>query len=106
MRSARTNETRGAVDARDVNGAAGLVNGDHRPLHACVESALEAYLESLDSTRVTGLYDLVMSEVERPLLVAVMRFAQGNQTRAAKALGLNRGTLRCKLSEHGLLENR
>jgi Fis family transcriptional regulator len=41
--------------------------------------------------------------VEAPLLATVMRHAGGNQSRAAEMLGLNRGTLRKKLKQHGLL---
>ncbi|HAR08710.1 MAG TPA: Fis family transcriptional regulator, partial [Cobetia sp.] len=45
----------------------------------------------------------VMAEVEAPLLEAVMAHAQGNQTRAADMLGLNRGTLRKKLKQFDLI---
>ena len=50
----------------------------------------------------TGLYDLVLQEVERPLLETVMHFTHGNQTRAAEVLGINRSTLRKKLRQYGL----
>jgi Fis family transcriptional regulator len=45
----------------------------------------------------------VMSEVEAPLLEAVMRYTRKNQSRASIMLGLNRGTLRTKLKLYGLL---
>jgi Fis family transcriptional regulator len=45
---------------------------------------------------------MVMDEVERPLLECTMEYCGGNQTKAAKYLGLNRGTLRKKLKHHGL----
>jgi Fis family transcriptional regulator len=41
--------------------------------------------------------------MEKPLLDVVMRHAEGNQSRAAVWLGLNRNTLRKKLTEHTLL---
>ena len=50
----------------------------------------------------THFYDLVLSEVEGPLLQAVMEYTRYNQTRAAQMLGLNRGTLRKKLAAHGI----
>jgi Fis family transcriptional regulator len=76
---------------------------DADPLKVCVERALEAYFERLDGEPATNLYGLVLEEVERPLLETVMRHACGNQSRAAEMLGVNRGTLRKKLKQYGLL---
>lgn len=73
------------------------------PLRLCVERAVEAYFADLDGEPASELYALVLSEVEAPLLATVMRHAGGNQSRAAEMLGLNRGTLRKKLKQHGLL---
>ncbi len=73
------------------------------PLRARVEEALEAYFEDLDGEVPVDLFALVMGEVEGPLLAQVMRYVQGNQSRAAALLGLSRGTLRTKLKAHGLL---
>jgi len=70
-----------------------------------VAFALDRYFESLDGAPTAGLYDLVIAEVERPLLESVMRFVDDNQTRASDVLGLNRGTLRKKLKQHGLLDD-
>jgi Fis family transcriptional regulator len=44
---------------------------------------------------------MVVAAVEKPMLEVVMGQAQGNQTRAAELLGLNRNTLRKKLKQHG-----
>lgn len=85
------------------NGSA-FVDFDDRPLHRCVESALNSYFEALDGENSCGLFDLVMAEVERPMLVSVMRHVGDNQSRAAAVLGLSRGTLRKKLMRHGLLD--
>jgi Fis family transcriptional regulator len=49
------------------------------------------------------LYELVLGEVEPPLLRTVMEYTRGNQSRAAEILGINRGTLRKKLKTYGLL---
>ena len=73
------------------------------PLSVCVERALEAYFADLDGEPTTELYALVLEEVEAPLLATVMRRTGGNQSSAAKMLGLNRGTLRKKLKQYGLL---
>ena len=77
---------------------------DDRLLHRCVENALNVYFATLDGEQPSGLYDLVLAEVERPLLESVMRFVADNQCRAAAVLGVSRGTLRKKLLQHGLME--
>ncbi|MBS0464491.1 MAG: hypothetical protein JSS03_05820 [Proteobacteria bacterium] len=48
------------------------------------------------------MYALILQEVEKPLLREVLRHCDGNQCRAAAALGINRGTLRKKLREYRL----
>ena len=68
------------------------------------EDALESYFATLNGDRPGDLYDLVMSEVERPLFKAVMDYTQGNQSQAAGILGINRGTLRKKLKSYELLQ--
>ena len=74
------------------------------PLSACVESALNRYFRDLDGHTPPGnLYELVMNEVEYPLLKTVLAYASGNQSKAAAILGINRGTLRKRLEKHGLL---
>ena len=80
------------------------VNGHSRdiPLRAHTEQALSSYFDSLNGHRPGRLYNLVMREVELPLFQAVMNYADGNQSRAATILGINRGTLRKKLREYGL----
>lgn len=65
--------------------------------------ALRQYLASLNGHRPGDLYDLVISEVERPLLETVMSYTGGNQSEAALILGINRGTLRKKLKAYSLL---
>ena len=50
------------------------------------------------------MYDMIISIAEKPLLEVVMQHADGNQSRAAEWLGINRNTLRRKLVEHKLLK--
>jgi len=66
------------------------------------ERALSDYFTSLNGHRPAHLYDLVLREVEEPLFRVVLDYAQGNQSRAAVILGINRGTLRKKLKQFGL----
>jgi two-component system, NtrC family, nitrogen regulation response regulator GlnG len=46
-----------------------------------------------------GLYDRILREIERPLIVATLGATRGNQIKAAHLLGLNRNTLRKKIRE-------
>ncbi|MCX8145993.1 MAG: Fis family transcriptional regulator [Azovibrio sp.] len=70
---------------------------------ACVLGALEKYFRDLDGEKPTAIYDMVIKSVERPMLEMVLRQAGGNQTQAAEMLGINRNTLRKKLTEFQLL---
>ncbi len=67
-----------------------------------VRAAVEDYFDQLNGHDCHDLYDLVLAEVERPLLRLVLERCDGNQTRAAKVLGINRGTLRKKLEDYNL----
>jgi Fis family transcriptional regulator, factor for inversion stimulation protein len=68
-----------------------------------VENAVNNYFQHLEGQDVTNVYEMVLSEVETPLLEVVMKYTRHNQTKAAEVLGLNRGTLRKKLKQYGLL---
>lgn len=71
-------------------------------LAECVRRSLERYFRDLDGELANDVYDMVLGQVEKPMLEVVMRHAEGNQTRAAEMLGINRNTLRRKLNEHDL----
>ena len=73
-----------------------------RPLRDSVQQAITNYFAQLNGQDVTELYDLVLSEVEAPLLDVIMQYTRGNQTRAANMMGINRGTLRKKLNKYGM----
>jgi Fis family transcriptional regulator len=68
-----------------------------------VDKALSRYFQHIEDEPVTDLHQMVMSEVEAPLLEAVMRYTGNNQSKASIMLGLNRGTLRTKLKQYELL---
>ncbi|MDX1340714.1 DNA-binding transcriptional regulator Fis [Reinekea sp. G2M2-21] len=72
-------------------------------LRDSVEIAMRNYFANLDGQDVTNVHQMVLTEVEAPMLEAVMRYCRDNQTKASKILGLNRGTLRKKLKQYGLL---
>jgi Fis family transcriptional regulator, factor for inversion stimulation protein len=67
-----------------------------------VRRAIEGYFRDLDGEKASGVYDMVIGCVEKPLLEAVLNRVQGNQTHAAEMLGINRNTLRKKMKAHGI----
>lgn len=72
-----------------------------QPFKTSVEIAMQLYFKKLDG-EPANLFKLVMGEAEFGLLKSTMDFARGNQSKASEYLGINRGTLRKKLKEHGL----
>jgi Fis family transcriptional regulator len=72
------------------------------PLSDCVRASLALYFKDLDGHPPQKLHHMVIGQVERPLLQMVMEHANGNQTKAADILGINRSTLRKKLLQYGL----
>ena len=67
-----------------------------------VKNSVAHYFDQLNGEEATGIYEMVIKETERPLLKITMEQAFGNQTRAAKMLGINRNTLKKKLASYGL----
>lgn len=61
------------------------------------------YLQDMDGTECDDLYSCVLAEVEPALLGEVMAYCQGNQSKAAEILGINRATLRKKLQYYGIM---
>jgi len=72
-------------------------------LGKCVTESLERYFRDLDGEKPAAIYDMVLRSIERPMLEVVLAKAGSNQTLAAEMLGINRNTLRKKLTEHQLL---
>ena len=70
----------------------------------CVRETLVQYFKDLNGAEPHSLHEMVMLTVEKPLLDVVMRQADGNQSKAAEWLGINRNTLRRKLVEHKLIK--
>src|SRR3954464_4872344 len=68
-------------------------------LEKLVKSKLEILFEKQKEAEVelSGLYSIVMEQVEKPLIELALRAYKGNQVRAAKLLGINRNTLKKKI---------
>ncbi|MGJ0482987.1 MAG: helix-turn-helix domain-containing protein [Methylomicrobium sp.] len=72
------------------------------PLSAHVKQAVDLYFAQMKDHDVANLYAIVINEIEKPLLESALRHSGYNQSKAAKALGLSRSTLRKKLEQYGL----
>ena len=68
-----------------------------------IRDSLEVYFKDLGGVEPAAMYDMILNVVEKPLLDVVMTKADGNQSRAAEWLGINRNTLRRKLLQHKLI---
>ncbi|MDQ2926678.1 MAG: helix-turn-helix domain-containing protein [Caldimonas sp.] len=79
-----------------------MANKKH--IEECVRESLESYFRDLRGVPPTAMHEMILNVVERPLFETVMKHAEGNQSRAAEWLGINRNTLRRKLVEHKLIK--
>ena len=93
----------GCDQAPVTNSAMDSTSQSQQSLRYSVAEAMQRYFEDLDGQDTADLYELVMNEVEPPLLAAVMNYTRQNQSKTAEMLGLNRGTLRKKLKQYNLL---
>jgi Fis family transcriptional regulator len=75
-----------------------------RHIEECIRESLEAYFKDLRGAEPHSMHEMIMNTVEKPLLDVVLKHADGNQSRAAEWLGINRNTLRRKLLDHKLIK--
>jgi Fis family transcriptional regulator len=75
-----------------------------KQIEECIRDSLEAYFKDLRGAEPHSVHEMIMNTVEKPLLDVVLRHADGNQSRAAEWLGINRNTLRRKLLDHKLIK--
>jgi Fis family transcriptional regulator len=64
-----------------------------------VRKALERYFRDMDGERPSDIYDMVLKNVEKPMIETVLGKAAGNLTLAAAMLGIDRNTLRKKMQQ-------
>jgi Fis family transcriptional regulator len=71
-------------------------------LEKLVRSKLEILFEqqSRESVELQGLYEIILEQVERPLIELALRAHRGNQVRTAQLLGINRNTLKKKIDNY------
>ena len=77
------------------------INTTNKPLKECVFSAMKNYYTHVEGSTPSEIYDMVLAQIEPPLLETTMEFTRGNQSKAAILLGISRGTLRKKLKKYG-----
>ncbi|HCA89714.1 MAG: Fis family transcriptional regulator [Legionellaceae bacterium] len=66
-----------------------------------IVNAVKGYLSAVGSKEANlNLYQLIVEEVEAPLFRTVMELTRYNQSKAARVLGVSRGTLRTKLKRY------
>ena len=76
------------------------MNRSGNELHEAVKRSLERYFKDMDGEKPTAIYDMVLKNIEKPMIETVLGHAEGNQSRAAEMLGINRNTLRKKIQSH------
>ena len=68
-------------------------------LDDCVRRSLERYFKDMDGEKPTSIYDMVLKNIEKPMIETVLGKTSGNQSLAAEMLGINRNTLRKKIQQ-------
>jgi Fis family transcriptional regulator len=75
-----------------------------KTIEDCIRDSLDQYFRDLDGTEPHAMHTMILEAVEKPMLEVVMHRAEGNQSKAAEWLGINRNTLRRKLLDHKLID--
>jgi Fis family transcriptional regulator len=65
----------------------------------CVKRSLERYFKDMDGEKPTSIYEMVLKNIEKPMIETVLGKAEGNQSLAAAMLGVTRNTLRKKMQQ-------
>jgi Fis family transcriptional regulator, factor for inversion stimulation protein len=65
----------------------------------CVKRQLERYFKDMDGEKPTSIYEMVLKNIEKPMIETVLGKASGNQSLAAEMLGVTRNTLRKKMQQ-------
>jgi two-component system nitrogen regulation response regulator GlnG len=79
-----------------------LVPSEELSLEGIVDIKLRGSFTNMEKMESGDVYSMVLEQVERPLICFVLEKTRGNQVRAADILGINRNTLRKKITELGI----
>jgi Fis family transcriptional regulator len=88
------------MEVIDKQAAPTATQTQEKGLQDIVYDLVNRFLIDNKGSNITDLYDMILQEVEPPLLQAVMERKRGNQLQAAKLLGISRGTIRKKLQRY------
>lgn len=72
------------------------------PLRQHVQNTVSRYLEDMGNTIPENLYQMLLAEIEPPLIEEILKRTGGNQSRAAGMLGITRNTLRTKMQRYSI----
>ena len=67
-----------------------------------LDKSIRQYVIVMDQKNNGHLHGLIMGSIEKPLVEIVLKETNGNQTQAANILGINRNTIRKKITEYGI----
>ncbi len=93
-------DTKTTIETASPDFSTTTAEGQDKTMAACVREAMDRYFALLDGEPPFNLHNMLQEEIEAPLLESVMIYAKGNQSKAARILGLSRGTLRTKLRKY------
>jgi len=65
----------------------------------CVKRSLERYFKDMDGEKPTSIYEMVLKNIEKPMIETVLGKAAGNLSLASQMLGVTRNTLRKKMQQ-------
>jgi Fis family transcriptional regulator len=68
-------------------------------LSDCVKRSLERYFKDMDGEKPTSIYEMVLKNVEKPMIETVLGKTAGNLSLASQMLGVTRNTLRKKMQQ-------
>ncbi len=95
-----------SIRASDIELARGAATIEREPasdgatLAQIIAGRIGAWLEGTEEGEPRDLYEKLIGEIEKPLIEMALRRTGGNQVKAARMLGLNRNTLRKKITDH------
>jgi DNA-binding protein Fis len=68
-------------------------------LEKAIHQAVDRYFSQVGDYELADLYDLVIGESERVLMIYLWRYTRGNKSQMSRILGLSRATLIKKLAQ-------
>ena len=90
------------VDVMSAKDPAFVAKLDASAIEDVVELKISRFFDQVGSFFPENVHELIMSKVEKPLIIQVLRRVGGNRIKASKILGINRNTLRKRMKIYGI----